>query len=119
MKTKLLFVLLIFLSAIFGSCKSTAGFISHSINTEVQLSQANYKVIGSVTGEATAKSVFGIGINQADLFNQARQDMIKKADLTGKSRAIINVTTDMKTRHGLFSVSKTVYISGEVIEFIK
>lgn len=100
-------------------CGSTTGSIGHSINTEVNLSQANFKVIASVTGEASATYILGIGFNQKNLTDQARRDMINKADLIGKSKAIINVTTDTRTRIGLFTVKKTVFVSGEVIEFIK
>jgi hypothetical protein len=41
------------------SCASTNGAIRHQISIEVVLSEANYKVIASITGEANTKSFFG------------------------------------------------------------
>ncbi len=102
-----------------SSCSTSDGLIGHQIVTNVDLSQANFKVITSVQGEASARRILGVGINQADLFNQARKDMVSKAGLNGTSRALINVTSEMKVRYGLFSTKKTIYVSAEVIEFTK
>lgn len=110
---------LLLMSIISTGCSYNQGYINHSITTEVQLSNANYKVIGSVTGVASADYIFGIGPSEQNLNDQARRDMLTKANLTGFSRAIVNVTTDEKHSWYLIGRSKTVYVSGDIVEFIK
>jgi len=103
-----------------SGCSTTAGFVGHSINTEVQLSQKNFKVIASVTGEASASYILGLfGPSKQNLLDQARRDMIKKAKLVGTSNAVINVTTDIQVYWNPFMVEKTAYVSAEVIQFIE
>ena len=102
----------------FMGCSYHLGYVGHGIMTQVELSKNNYKVIGSVTGEAQATYWFGIGPSQQNLVDQARRDMIKKANLTGGSKAVINVTSDEKANFFIFWHKKTVYVSGEVIEFV-
>lgn len=114
---------LFFLSAIMliiaNGCSLTRGSIGHSIQTQVHLSSNNFKVVGSVTGDAMAASIFGIGVNQKNLTDQARRNMIEKANLAGTSKAIINVTTDVRSTWFLIWESKTIYVSGEIVEFTK
>ena len=97
-------------------CSMTNGYLDHSIQTEVQLGQANFDVVKSVTGEAQAEYYFGIGPSQQDLFAQAKRNMIAKAGLKG-SQALINVTTDIKVSGFLFWCQKKVYVSAEVVQF--
>jgi hypothetical protein len=97
-------------------CSITDGCIGQSIQTQVQLSQANFDVIKSVTGEASATYFFGIGPSQQNLLAQAKGDMIGKAGLEG-SQALINVTTDIKHTGFIFYRSKTAYVSAEVVQF--
>ena len=97
-------------------CSTTGGYIGPSIQTEVQLGQANFDIVKSVTGEAKANYYFGIGPSQQNLFSQAKRDMITKADLTG-SQALVNVTTDTKISWFLIWSQKKVYVSAEVVEF--
>ena len=111
-------IALFFVVASLVSCGTTKGIIGNSTSTQVILKENNFKVIESVTGEATCASFFGIGINQRNLYDQARRDMISKAKITGTSRAIINVTVDVRNTWLLMIVQqKTIYVSGEVIEF--
>jgi hypothetical protein len=102
-----------------SGCSSSGGYIGHSMLTEVQLSQANYTVLNSVTGTASVSYFLGMGPSDQDLLGQAKRDMIEKAQLSGGPKAIINVTTDMKFTSFLFWFQKTAYVSGEVIEFKK
>lgn len=95
-----------------------SGYIGHATVTNVELESKNFKVVDSVLGEASAEYIFGFGPLEQDLFNRARRDMISKADLIGHSKAIVNLTTDFKI-HTFFPFwfKKTIYVSGEVIEF--
>ena len=99
-------------------CSTTSGNIGHSIRTDVQLSQANYTVLKTVSGSAEADYFFNMGPNKQDLYAQAKRDMISQADLIGGSRAIITVPPDtQETFFGFIWTQKKVYVSGEVIEF--
>jgi len=102
-----------------SGCSTSIGHVGHSINTEVQLNQKNFKVIKSVTGEASASYILGFfgGPSKQNLFDQARRDMIKKAELVGTSNAVINITTDIQVNWNLIKVKKTAYVSAEVIQF--
>ena len=99
-------------------CSVTSGGIGHSIITEVQLNQNNFKVIKSVTGEATATYVFGVlGPSKGNLLDRARRDMIQQAGLVGTSNAVINVTTDIMQNWNPIFTTKVAYVSGEVVQF--
>ena len=101
-------------------CSTTRGSIGHSIVTSVQLGQANFDVIKSVTGEAQADYFFLIGVSDQDLLGRAKRDMINRAQLKG-SQAVVNVTTDIK--RSCFSLlsfvwtQKKAYVSAEVVQF--
>jgi hypothetical protein len=115
--TVLLFAML--LAGFVSGCSMTRGNIGHSITTDVQLSEANFKVLGSVTGEAQADYILGIGPTDQDLLSQAKRDMLSRADLVGGAKAIINVTTDIKHSGFIIWRQKKAYVSAEVIEFTK
>jgi len=77
-------------------CSTHSGYIGHSINTNVELSRNNFKVIGSVAGEARASYIFGFGPTEQSLLGKAQRIMFNQVDSRGHSRAVINVTTDIK-----------------------
>ena len=103
------------------------GYLGHSTNTQVILSEANYKIINTVRGQATATFILGIGPFNDRLYSRAKRDMLEKANLSGggnKSRALINITTDEQIRYFVFPwpplpiwFNKTVYITADIIEF--
>ena len=97
-------------------CSTTDGYIGHSIITNVQLGQANFKVVKSVTGEATADYFLMIGPSEQDLLGRAKRDMIARAKLTG-SQAVVNVTTDIQEMGFLIWKQKKAYVSGDIIQF--
>ena len=103
--------------SLIAGCSTTEGYLGHSICTDVQLNQANYVVLRSVTGTAEASYFFGIGPSEQDLLGCAKRDMIEKAQLIGGSKAVINVTTDIKYKWFLIWHHVKAYVSGEVIEF--
>ena len=101
------------------------GYVGNSTNTQVILSEANYKIINSVRGDATATFILGVGPSNDRLYSRAKKDMLENANLAGggnKSRALINITTDEQIKYFIFGYfplwfSKTVYMSADVIEF--
>ncbi len=114
------------LLVLFNNCGfPPQGYLGHSTNTQVVLSEANYRIINTVKGQATATYILGIGPFNDRLYSRAKNNMIKNANLAGggnKSRALINITTDEQIRYFLLIyfplwVSKTVYVTADVIEF--
>lgn len=97
-------------------CSTTHGSIGHGIMTKVQLNQANFTIVRSVTGTATADYFFGIGPDEQDLLGLAKRDMIRQAKLKGP-QAIVNVTTDIQQTGALFGYQKKAFVSGEVVQF--
>ena len=101
------------------------GYLGHSTNTQVILSEANYRIVNSVRGDATATFILGVGPFNDRLYSRAKRDMLENANLAGggnKSRALINITTDEQIKYFIFGYfplwfSKTVYMSADVIEF--
>ena len=100
------------------------GYLGPSTNTQVILSEANYKIINTVRGQATSTFILGIGPFNDRLYSRAKKDMLENANLAGggnKSRALINITTDEQIRfvwfYFPFWFSKTVYITADIIEF--
>lgn len=107
-------VALVMLSA----CSTHMGNIGHISGNSIKLSKNNFKVVATLSGRASAEYVLGIGPSEQKLFDTARTDMQRKADLLGKSKVIVNLTTDSKVRYFFpFWCEKTLYVSGEVIEF--
>ena len=100
------------------------GYLGHSTNTQVVLSESNYRTINTVRGQAAATFILGIGPFNNRLYSRAKKDLLENANLAGggnKSRALVNITTDEQIRfvwfYFPFWFSKTVYITADVIEF--
>jgi hypothetical protein len=120
MRTSALFVFSILLAL--SSCKPVQynGMqTSDVVRTEVVLTRANFRVLASVTGSASArKKVFGMGQRDGLLY-RAKADLLANArsagfPLTG-SRALINFTTDI-----IESDNRIVLmLSAEIIEFFE
>lgn len=116
------YYLLIVITLLFSSCAMHNNLTSNTNNhtTEVVLSENNYKVIESVQGTTHASYVFGIGgLSKSALVAEARADMLKKADIVGGSKAIINETVEIKNSFFPFYRKYEVSVSGFVIEFTK
>ena len=86
--------------------------------TNVELSRKNYRVIGTVEDQASITRVLGIGgLSRKAIKANSHAEMVKNANLKG-SQALINVTTDTKTRGFVPFYTKNVYTThGQIIEF--
>jgi hypothetical protein len=117
---KIIFGLLI-LAISLNSCGINMALFTNknSTITYVELSKKNFKVLGRVTGTATATYYLGFGgMKNKDLINMATADMVAKANLTGTSKALINTTTDIHKGGLPFLYHQiTVTVSAQVIEF--
>ena len=105
----------------FLSCKPTmyVGSIGQVNQTQVVLSNSNFKVLGSYSATVTSKNNKIRIKGMEGLFAEAKAKLLAQAKsegilLTG-SRALVNVTTDVikNTRR------VTITISAEIIEFTK
>lgn len=95
----------------FASCSR---YVANSYNlnfnqTQVVLSEANYKILGQVSGEAS-----GVGSKRL-IENNAYADMVKNANLTG-SQALIFVNYEKATKLGGYA---KVVVTATKIEFVK
>ena len=103
-----------------SSCGASSDltFNQNQLQTNVFLSQNNFTVVKTVTGEASSSYVFGIGgRKQAEAKASAMNQMIQNAELTG-SQAIVNATISVheQTVLGIW-VKVTAYAVGTVVEF--
>ena len=117
---RLLSLALICLSLVLVSgCGASAGltFNQNQMQTNVVLSQNNFTVVKTVTGEASSSYVFGIGgRKQAEAKASAMNQMIQNAELTG-SQAIVNTSISIHEQTVLgiwFKV--TAYAVGTVVD---
>ncbi len=103
------------------SCKQTLymGDFGQTSQTQVVLSGANFKVLGSFKGVATfKKNVISIKDKEGAI-SMAKQNLLENAkqagvELTG-SRTLINITTDCVQNFKMVTIT----VSAEIIEFTK
>ena len=105
---------------LFSSCGISREAASNSnlLQTQVVLQKKNYRVIGTVTGTSKQNYFFGIGgLSKKSMTESAISDMMKKADLMGGSRAIINVNIQYKSKLILVYNQMTAIATGTIIEY--
>ncbi len=113
---------IIALFAFLTSCSTAFYNTQNNLNTETQinLSEANYKIIGQVVGSAKTTKVLGIGgLSRRAAEANAYADMVSNANLQ-RSQAIINISFSDKGK-GLPPIVwiRTVTAKGYIIEFIE
>lgn len=86
--------------------------------TSVVLSQDNYRIIGTASGEVTGRYIFGLGnIRKHALRANAIDEMTKNAKLSG-SQAIVNTTVKQSVKMITpIYVEVTVTATGNIVEF--
>ena len=91
---------------------------NHNISeTQVVLDKANFTVIGTVSGSASAGYLIGIGgLSKKSLKGNAVAKMYENANLTG-SQAIINVTFKQRVSSILIYSEIEYTASGTIVEF--
>ena len=103
-----------------SSCGTSSNltFNANLNQTNVVLSQDNFKVVDTVSTEVSSTYVFGIGgISKKALKANAVAELTKKANLTGP-QALINVTVKQSgfTIMGIYT--KCIFVAeGTVVEF--
>ncbi len=121
MKTCKILSIVFLTSILMTSCGIHSANVSNINNytTSVGLNKKNFRVIDRVSGKSTATYVLGIGgLSNKALVEKSKARMIEDTDLTGGSKAIINVTTESHTTLVVpFFYQKTVTVSAHIIEF--
>ena len=106
---------------LFASGCGVSSYMTQNQNqnqTNVVLSDSNYKVVKTVEATVTNSYVFGIGgLSKKALMSNAVSELTKKANLTG-SQALVNVTVQVQNKIILVWNRKTVVAHGTVVEFI-
>lgn len=114
--------LLILLTVVFASCRTSYRGLTTNENhhqTQVVLSENNYRIVKYVEGDASARYVFSFGGNGSErgLLARARENMLRNAGLIGTSRAVINETVERRVKDGFFTTEVRYIVSAYVIEF--
>jgi hypothetical protein len=107
---------------VMSSCATHNGLTANlkSQNTQVILSQDNFKIGERIEGKANATYVFGIGgLSKKSLLETARTNMYENANLQGSSKALVNETFSTKTSFFLLFWKHQVNVSADVVEFTK
>lgn len=113
--------MLLFTVILSTSCRVHDGLTrnENQHQTQVVLSEKNYRIIKYVEGDAYARYYFGIGGGKSNrgLVALAREHMLKNAGLIGKSRAVINETVETQYKQIFFVTDVRYIVSGYVVEF--
>ena len=120
---KKLFIICTFVAVAlsFTGCAGAASTIATNHNltqTQVVLSDNNFKVIGQAYGEATATYICGIGgLSKKALYNNAVNEMAKNANLHG-SQTLTNTTVHYSRKMITpFYVKTTCSATANIIQF--
>ena len=114
-------VLLVLALVLSTSCRVHDGLTrnENQHQTQVVLSEKNYRIIKYVEGDASARYYFGIGGGKSKrgLVARARENMLANAGLIGKSRAVINETVETQYKQTFFVTDVRYIVSAYVVEF--
>lgn len=118
MKSKAIFLVSVFF--LLTSCAVHNGmtYNTNNNNTQVVLTEKNFRVISSVKGDSRSLYVLGIGgLSKSALIADARKKMIQNSDFIGSSKAIINESVEIRSAFYLLVWVKKVTVSANIIEF--
>lgn len=123
MKNTLTKVLAIALWIGLSSCGASSAIVLNQNQnaTQVHLTSNNYNILEQVSGSAETEYILLIGgMNRTQLYNTAYSEMIKQADLSSGSKALINIVTEDHIG-GVppFYVKRTITVGAHVIEFVR
>ncbi len=113
-------LLVLFLTGI-SSCKETLyiGSAGQQQQTQVVLTNSNFKVLGSFEGSASYSKMQSSIKNKEGLLSSAKADFLQRATAAGVvltgSRAIVNVVTDVVENKNRITAT----YSAEIIEFTR
>ncbi|MDR0750868.1 MAG: hypothetical protein LBF62_15035 [Tannerellaceae bacterium] len=87
-------------------------------NTNVILSERNFRVVSNVQGTSETFYIFGFGgMSQSAMIAEAKAQILQQTDMIGKSRALVNEIVE-EHRSILFIVGKKkITVTAQLIEF--
>lgn len=114
--------LFILLAVLFSACRTSYRGMTTNENhhqTQVVLSENNYRIVKYVEGDASARYVLFFGGNGSErgLVARARENMLRNAGLIGASRAVINETVEKRVKESVFVTEVRYIVSAYVVEF--
>lgn len=121
MKTTFKIITGLFLVSALSSCGyNHTSVLNHNLNnTQIELSQDNFKVHGQVKGSAEVNYVliFG-GRKKQELYNAAFNEMLEKANIEGKAKVLTNIITEQHVGgYPPFFYTRTLTVKANVVEF--
>ncbi|WP_179020618.1 DUF6567 family protein [Winogradskyella forsetii] len=123
MKANIKTISVLFLLTILSSCGYNHMHVlnqNHN-NTQVELSQNNFEVLGQVKGSAEVNYVliFG-GRKKQELYNAAYSEMLEKADIVGNAKVLTNIITEQHIGgYPPFFYTRTLTVKANVVQFTK
>ncbi|MBS6459912.1 MAG: hypothetical protein KH375_07150 [Alistipes sp.] len=120
MKKAIKFIAMLAAVAAFTGCSQSTYLAKnlHQSQTQVVLTQKNFRVVGPAYGESLSTKILGIGgCSKKAIEANAVSEMYKNANLTG-AQTIVNINTKKYT-HGFrpFYAEIRVVATGQIIEF--
>jgi hypothetical protein len=121
MKTKIKIITGLFIVTVLSSCGYNHMHVinQNQNNTQVELSQDNFKVLEQVKGSAEVNYVliFG-GRKKQELYNAAFSEMLEKANIEGKAKVLTNIITEQHVGgYPPFYYTRTLTVKANVVEF--
>jgi hypothetical protein len=88
-------------------------------NTNVILSERNFRVVSNVQGTSECEYIFGIGgMSKNAMIADARAQILQQADMVGKSRALVNETVEVHNLFLFIFTKRKITVTAQVIEFV-
>ena len=102
-----------------AGCAGSMGSYSPCNDTQVQLSEANYRIIQSgVTGESQCWYFLSlIPAGNTELYKMAMDNLRSKIKVKDKSIAIVNVTQDLTIYNYILMSGQRLTITADIVEF--
>jgi len=118
-KIKLMIMLIVLTIAVCSCIGSNKILSTTGTQTQVILSENNYRVIQKLEGTATSRSFLGIGHLQSTVITTARNNMLANVNFIGNSKSVINEYIEVYNRWNLIIPLHriTVTASAYLIEF--
>lgn len=118
---KIKIILGLFIPMVLSSCGyNHMQVLNHNQNnTQVELSQDNFKILGQVKGSAQVNYVliFG-GRKKQELYNAAYSEMLEKANIEGEAKVLTNIITEQHVGgYPPFFYTRSLTVKANVVEF--
>jgi hypothetical protein len=108
------------LALLFTGCGFHNG-LTHNANvsnTNVVLSERNFRVVADMQGTSESLYILGIGgMTKSAMIAEAKAEILRQADMVGKSRAIVNEIVEEHYFFFLVGSKRKITVTAQIIEF--